>query len=451
MIKIETICETGRDIPVVDEADICVAGGGCTGVFAAIRAARAGCSVILCEEMNSLGGAAVQGLVNIWHTLYDTENKNQIIAGLTEEVLDRLRIAGALVESTSRSSSYNFNPCELAIELDRLTDENNINVRFHTRVCQAITEGSEIKALIIEDESGRRAIKAKFFIDCTGDGDIASRIGLSSYTNPYIQPPSACFHLQGNMDGVKLGELIREHGGEFGLEDDWGWSTGVAGCEGITMRADNHVFGVRCDIAEELTKAEKTGRRQMRAFVSLLRKYGRRDTNYAITNFASYIGIRETVHFETKFRAEEIALLTGNRYDAPILNGTYPTDIHHSDDMGITFRHLDGKQLTVWGKGTRTSKGDWRNEHGITTPIATYYQVPFDILVQEKWKNFICAGRMLNADMGAFGALRVMVNLNQLGEAAGCAAAISVDSGRSVYEIDGTEVTNKLRKGGSAL
>jgi hypothetical protein len=407
--------------------------------------------VILCEEMNSLGGTATQGLVNIWHTLKDTENKNQIIAGLTAEVLDRLRAVGALVESASRSSSYNFNPCELAIELDKLTDENNIDVRFHTKVCQAVTENDELKALIIEDESGRHAIKAKFFIDCTGDGDVASRLGIESYMNPYIQPPSACFHLQGNMDGVQLGKLIREHGSEFGLEDDWGWSTQVAGCGGITMRADNHVFGVRCDIAKDLSKSEKIGRRQMRAFVSLLKKYGRSDTNYAITNFASYIGIRETVHFITKFRADEISLLTGLRYDSPVLNGTYPTDIHHSEDMGITFKYLDGTQRTVWGKGTRTIEGNWRSELGISTPAATYYQIPFEILVQEKWKNFICTGRMLNADMGAYGALRVMVNLNQLGEAAGCAAALCVDENKAIYEIDGKNVTLNLRKGGSAL
>ena len=52
-----TICEPEKQLPVVGEADVCVCGGGCTGVFAAIRAARLGCSVILCEETNVLGAA----------------------------------------------------------------------------------------------------------------------------------------------------------------------------------------------------------------------------------------------------------------------------------------------------------------------------------------------------------------------------------------------------------
>ena len=68
----------------------------------------------------------------------------------------------------------------------------------------------------------------------------------------------------------------------------------------------------------------------------------------------------------------------------------------------------------------------------------------------ERWQNFIAAGRMLNADMGAFGALRVMVNLNQIGEAAGVAAYLSIHHGQSVQELDGVEVARTLSRGGSA-
>lgn len=447
----DTIYECGQNIPVCCDADICVSGGSCTGVFAAVRAARQGFKVVICEETNTLGGTAVNGLVNIWHSLKDISGKNQIIAGLTDEILQRLKLHGSLIENDNRSTAYNFNPSELSFELDELTDEENVSVRFHTKVCGVATDGDEVKAIIIEDGSGRRAVRAKFFIDCTGDGDLASRLGIKSYTNAYIQPPSACFHLQGDMSGVNVGSIVRDHGAEFGLGDDWGWSTGVAGCQGITMRADNHVFGVRCDIADDLTKAEKDGRRQMRAFLNMMKKYGRQDTNYAVTNIASYIGIRETIHYEARFRAEEIPLLIGTRYNAPVLNGTYPTDIHHSEDMGITFKHLDGTQRTILGKGTKTIEGSWRDELGIKTPAAEYYQLPFDILVQEKWKNFICTGRMLNADMGAFGALRVMVNLNQLGEAAGCASAICLDRNNAIFNVDGIAVSSMLKKGGSAL
>ncbi|MBQ8509536.1 MAG: FAD-dependent oxidoreductase [Clostridia bacterium] len=445
------IVEPQRKIPVTAEADLCVVGGSCTGVFAAVRAARMGLRVVLVERMNMLGGAATLGLVNIWHTLLDTDDRQQIIAGLTEEVLALLRVRGALTDRNNRSTSYNFNPSELAILLDELVKENKIQLKLHTSYAAVIAEGSVVQSIIIENKDGRQAIRAKFFIDASGDGFVARDLAIPSYTNEYIQPPTACFHLQGCMDGVKLGELVREHGSEFGLDDDWGWSTHVAGCEGITMRADQHIFGLRCDRADDLTAAEMEGRRQARAFVAMLQKYGRDDTNYALTNLCSSLGLRETVHYRTRFTASELPLLTGERYDAPIMNGTYPVDIHHASGGGISFKYLDGSRHTVWGKGTRTERGNWREELGITGEPAKFYQVPFDLLVGEEYANFIAAGRMLNADMSAYGALRVMVNLNQLGEAAGTAAALCLDSGTPLQALDGRRVTEALRKGGSAL
>ena len=91
------ITEPQRQIPVKDECDLCVVGGSCTGVFAAVRAARLGLSVVLVEKHNILGGTAVGGLVNIWHSLKDIHEREQIIAGLTDETLKRLDLRGALV------------------------------------------------------------------------------------------------------------------------------------------------------------------------------------------------------------------------------------------------------------------------------------------------------------------------------------------------------------------
>ena len=83
-------------------------------------------------------------------------------------------------------------------------------------------------------------------------------------------------------------------------------------------------------------------------------------------------------------------------------------------------------------------------------PIPTYYCLPFRSLVVEKFENIIAAGRMINADTESFGALRVMANLNQVGEAAGVAAYLSIDQNKSVQDIDGVEVAKTLSRGGSA-
>ena len=61
------------------------------------------------------------------------------------------------------------------------------------------------------------------------------------------------------------------------------------------------------------------------------------------------------------------------------------------------------------------------------------------------------AGRCLDADEGAFGAVRVMVNTMQMGQAAGTAAWLSLDSGREAAELDTTALRHRLAKEGAII
>ena len=279
---------------------------------------------------------------------------------------------------------------------------------------------------------------------------MARDLQIPSYYSKRIQPPSACFYLQGHINGNELAHIIINHGKEVGMDDDWGWSTFVVNSP-LTMRADNHVFNVVCNRADDLTYSEIEGRRQMRAFVSLLKKYGNPSEKYNLISSCSQIGIRESVHYETNFRANEMDLLCGTRYDNAIMNGTYRVDIHHSHDNGITFKELTGEMQTYYGKQSKQVLGNWRDDLHLTGDYAKFYQVPFDLLVGNEYTNFIPVGRMINADESAFGALRVMVNLNQLGEAAGVAAYTAIDSNIELQNIKGSDIRNLLKKGGSAL
>lgn len=443
------ITEPERKIPIKDKCDLCVVGGSCTGAFAAIRAARLGLSVVLVEKHNILGGTAVSGLVNIWHSLKDVHGREQVIAGLTDETLARLSKRGALLTSPEPTLAFNFNPFELAMVLDEYIKECKIKLRLHTSYVALSKEGEEVRAVIIEDADGRGAIEAKFFIDATGDGRLARDANIPSYYAPALQPPTACFFLQGDTREIKLADMIRDHGAEFGLDDDWGWSTTLEGAKGITMRADNHVFGLCLDRADDLTAAEIEGRRRADAFVRMLKKYGTDD--YRMVGLCSHIGTRETAHYETKLRASADALLHGERYENPIMKGSYRIDIHHANDNGITFKYLDGRAVTVYGKNTRIVVGNWRKDEGLSGDCAPYYELPFDVLVARGVENLIPVGRMINADEGAFGALRVMVNLNQLGEAAGVAAYLAVSEEKSADALDRAKITRLLREGGSAL
>lgn len=442
------ILEPEKQIPIVYQADLLVVGGGCTGVFAAIRAARLGFRVALIEKQNALGGVAGNGLVNIWHSLYDTDFRQQIIAGLTAETVERLKKHDSAVITQSESTAIRFDPNILKYLLDEYIKENKIKLFLHTHYDGLIKDDRRIKAVFICNKDGRGAITADFFIDATGDGDLLRDLGIESYQSRRRQPPSSCFFMTGNT-GDRLGSLLQEHGEEFGLEDDWGWFGAVPNLKNITFRADFHVFDVDCSKADDLTYAEMEGRRKAFAFASLLKKY--RDPETAIAALCAHIGIRETRRFKTRYQAKEMDLLTGKRYKDAILNGTYRVDIHHDNDNGITFKYLDGREETFYGKDEKAIKENWRKNAGLSGECAKFYQVPFSILVQDDYDNILPAGRMLNADDGAFGALRVMVNLNQLGEAAGTAAYLCLHTQTSVQTLSGVAVRNQLKKDGSAL
>ena len=428
--------------------DLVVIGGGCTGVFAAIRAARLGLSVAIVEKSNCFGGVATNGLVNVWHTLYDTEGKEQIIAGLTHEV-EQILFEGGNAKYYDRSLNVRFDPNILKYVLDKMVCENKIKVYFHTFYNSLILEDNKIDKIIVSNKDGMGTISAKFFIDSTGDGDLCRDAGLESYTSELLQPPSPCCFINGDIKTAELAELITKYGAEFGLDDDWGWSGIIPGVEGIFFRADFHIFDKMCNKAKDLTDAEMEGRRKIYALQNLLKKYY--DSNIAVVALSSHIGIRETVHYKTRFKANELDLLTGIGYENTVMRGTYRVDIHHRNDNGITFKYLNGETVTLYGKASQAVRGNWKEEKGITTPNAPYYQIPFEILVQDKISNLIPVGRMINADEGAFGALRVMVNLNQLGEASGVAAYLSVQKDIPISEVRGKDVRKVLCEGGTVL
>lgn len=234
------ILEPARSVPVFAEADVCVLGGSCTGVFAAIRAARLGAKVVLVEKQNSFGGTATNSMVNVWHSLMDTEFKRQIIAGLTLEVIERLKKRDAVTSDRgSLSVGCGFNSDQMKIELDEMVKEAGVKPYFHTFFSVPYLKDGHLEAVIVENKSGRGAIKAKMFVDATGDGDLCHRLGLATYTREHLQPPTTCARLSGwNSVGGKFSRLFREHGDEFNVPLGFVWGRGVPGSD-VYMLAGN--------------------------------------------------------------------------------------------------------------------------------------------------------------------------------------------------------------------
>jgi hypothetical protein len=457
----ETIWEEAKSVPVIEDVDICVLGGSCTGVFAAVRAARLGARVVIVEKQNNFGGVATSGLVNIWHSFYDTEFKQQIIGGLTQETVERLDRRGAVAEEKkSHSVGYVLNTEELKIELDELITESGVQPYLHTMFVAPLLTNGKLTAILVENKSGRGAIKAKMFIDATGDGDLCARLMLPLTNEDHRQPPTTCAKIGGwgsgpgfndvtgfnSLKGLDLNDALIQHQAEFDLPEGFGWGRFVPGSKDVYMYAGTRVYDADCKDGLSLTKSEMEGRRQVRAIMDMVRKYGP-DNKLTLLSLPSYIGIRETRHIHCQYRLTGDDVLYGVRFEDAIANGSYRVDIHHDDKPGITFQYLDGEQAYV-RPGYPVVKGRWREK---TDHDPTFYQIPYRCLVPGGYDNLLTCGRMIDVDQVAYGAVRVMVNMNQTGEAAGVAAYLALRAGIRVGDVNTEELRSTLREGGSVI
>lgn len=440
--------EPAREIPVIGEYDLCVLGGSCTGLFAAIRAARLGLSVAVVERMGCFGGVATLSMVNVWHSDLDEAFEKRIFSGVTVEVMERLKKRHAVTEvERSRHAGWLFNSPELQIELDELVRENRVTPWLHTAFVAPHVEDGKLKAVFVENKSGRGAICARFFIDATGDGDLCHRLGLETYHAARNQPSTTCALFSGwkNLEGVDWQKLVREHREEFQLPEGFAWGVTVPDSD-LYLLAGTRAYD-NCADAAGLTHAEMEGRRQVRAIQDILRKYAP-EARFTLQALPARIGIRQTRHVRCLHQVTGDELLHGKRFPDAIANGSYSVDIHHDDKPGITLRFLDGKEIYA-RPGYPPQTGRWRSE---TAENPTFYQIPYRSLIpQGAYGNLLAAGRFIDADTVAHGAIRVMVNLNQTGEAAGVAAYLALKNNQSAREVDTDELRETLMDGGSVM
>lgn len=447
------IREPARDVPVAADCDLVVVGGSCTGVFAAVAAARQGLSVCLVEQLNQFGGTATASMVCVWHALWDTAGARQIAAGLTQTVVERLRRRGAVVEAerTSPHWQFCFRPAELACELDELVLEHRIRPFLHARVAAVAGAGRRIDAVIIEDKDGRRAIRCRAVVDASGDADVLRRAGAAVRRPSPLQPPTTAALLSG-LEPLRragadfnLARILFDPANPRALRSGFVWAAPQPGIPGLELVFGTRVHGADLLQADDLTRAEIAGRAQVRRMVELINA-AHPGAGVALAAIPARIGIRETCHAECLHTLTEQEVLEGVAADDAIAFGCYRVDVHPQGG-GIIFRYLDGRESRQ-DEQQRWHEGRWREPRAVDP---TYYQIPYRCLVPRAMDNVLVAGRCLDADHGAYGAVRVMMVCNQLGEAAGTAAALALRDGRTMAAVDPAALRRTLAEHGAII
>ena len=185
-----------NQIPVYDECDVLVAGGGIAGISAALAAARQGARVTLLEREYMLGGLGTAGLIAIYLPICDGMG-NQVSFGIAEALLKLsiehgfarrnpdIWLRNATKEERANGNRYmvEYNPHMFAISAEKLLLKEGVKILYGTSAAAVHMNGEKINAVITENKSGRRAIRVKSVVDCTGDADICvlSGAGVELY------------------------------------------------------------------------------------------------------------------------------------------------------------------------------------------------------------------------------------------------------------------------------
>ncbi len=416
--------------------NLVVAGGGLTGVAAAVSAAREGMSVLLVEKSGCLGGAASNCLVYpfmpYWTKLPGSkagENKKYLSQGIFKEIKERND------KYVSDCNEKEFNSEYLKIVLDDMTAEAGVEVLFHGVVYGVKTSGRQITAVEITSKGQNIIVEADFFVDATGDGDLFYLAGcdyqLGRESDGFCQPMTTCFRMSGvdldmfTEDRPRLQQLYKEKQAKGEL---------------INPREDILVFfGVGEDVLHfnstrvikldptnpfEISRAEVLARRQIHELISFLRENSKAFDESALISTAINIGVRESrklkgVHILT---ADELIACT--RFEDSIALGNYDIDIHSPTGTGTSHRYF--------------AEGE-------------YYTIPYRSLLPKEYDNLLVAGRCLSATHEAQASVRIMPICCCLGEAAGTAAAIAFNSGKNAHTVDVKTVQSKLTANGAVL
>ena len=168
--------EPRRTTPIVADVDVVVAGGGPAGFVAAIAAARQGRRTLLLERYGFLGGGLTAGGVLNIRPFHVAPGK-VMMDGIPLEYVRRLQQLGG-----TRLIPQDYIPIQQEPELSKfviqeMVLEAGVQLLLHSRLVGAARDGDRISLVLVENKSGRQAIRAKVFVDCTGDADLAWHAG----------------------------------------------------------------------------------------------------------------------------------------------------------------------------------------------------------------------------------------------------------------------------------
>jgi hypothetical protein len=432
---IELVVQPSRSVPVVAETDVLVVGGGCAGVGAAVAASREGAKVVLAERYSYLGGMASGGMVLVIDDMMD--GSRQTVLGIAQEYSDRMLAIGAAVyppiedryrvdkqlwNKWSRWGTYDLywhgrppKPITYAVAFDpdgfiRVSDEMlreaGVALRLHSWFSQPLLDGNRVIGAIFETPEGPQAIRARVTIDATGDGAVLAGSGAKFVQGRYIV---TLVHRYGGVDTERAINFEIEHPKEAaainrearsllgGSWDDWWLLTPLPG---VVWCNCPHMRGYDTTSVEDLTKAEFEARAKIQATLAFVQKNLPGFEKAYLLDTAPQMGVRQ----------------------GRLLEGEYVVTL---DDI----KH-----------------GRWFPD---SVARGRDYFTPFRSLLPQDVEQLIVAGRCYSATPAAQRISREIGPCIVMGQAAGIAVVLALESGKEVRNVDITDLQRRIRAQGA--
>jgi len=449
-----------RRLPMEQAYDLVVAGGGPAGTAAAVCAARLGLKTLLVEATGCLGGMGTSGLVASFGPVSDGER--MLVGGFMKELLQTMweqKAFAPQVVPEFLAAQLNrwvpFKPESLKRILDDFAVQAGVELRFFTRVVDVECSAGRVEGAVLASVEGLRYVKAKAFVDATGDAALAALAGAECKVvlrdTDSVAPSTLCSLLAGmdwddpaygddwrGIDAVKnrvktelVPQAIEE--GFFTQEDRFFPGMNKIGARSATLNA-GHVFGLDPLSVRSLTDGMVFGRRLAVEYTEFYRRYVPGCAEVELLATAPVMGVRDSRRIVGEFELTIEDFRGRRQFPDQIAVYNRPTDVHPTDTSKEEYerfmRDFHGKDNL--GRGASVG-------------------IPYSILVPRGAQNLWVAGRCHSSDTKVHGSIRAQSAAYMMGQAAGTAAAQSLATGQPACDLDTERLVQQLRADGAYL
>lgn len=443
-----------RNIPVEDGYDVIVAGGGPAGCAAAISAARLGAKVLIVEALGCLGGMGTSGLVTTMGPLGHINNL--LLGGFVRELYDVLRERGYLngwdAQDRNKDRSYfvwqPYDSEGLKLVLDEYMEKENIEVRFFTQVIDVDRDENElqINGVIVSNVDGLCCIKAKAFIDCTGDAILSGKANVEFLDSEKPMPPTL-MALLGGIKWKDMGEYL-----QYGQPKNQQAIVDKAVEDGYFMFPDRHVPGLFIGPGnmgilnaghvfdmdplnnKSLSDGMVLGRKQVREYVNFFKTYFEGFETIQTACTASVMGVRDSRRIKGEYCLNINDYKRKAKFHDQICLNAQDIDLHVRDCSKEEYDRYHKEFFETYHYASHE-----------------FYGIPYGVMVPKNSKNLWVAGRSVCVDSQVHASMRMMPVCYALGQAAGTAAVLAINKNQTACTLDTEELVKSLREQGAML